>query len=149
MTMQAVSVEPVRRTVSVGRSVEDAFALFTERIATWWPFATHSIGGDDAVEAVFELAAGGRLYERLADGTEHDWAEIAVWEPPTRFVLTWRVNPERRTEVEVRFVAAEGGTRVELEHRGWERLSESVAAQARENYDVGWKAVLDRYAAAG
>ena len=148
MTMQAVSVEPVRRSVTVGRSVEEAFALFTEGISSWWPFATHSIGGENAVEAIFEHREGGRVYERLADGTEHEWADITAWEPPHRFVLGWHVNPERETEVEVRFVPAGEGTRVELEHRGWERLTESVAATSRRNYDVGWQEVLGKYEAA-
>ena len=148
MTMQAVSVEPVRRNVTVGRSVEEAFALFTEGISTWWPFASHSIGGEDTVAAVFEPHEGGRVYERLADGTQHEWADIVAWDPPNRFLLAWHVNPERRTEVEVRFVAAGTGTRVELEHRGWDRLNEAVAAESRENYAVGWEFVLGKYESA-
>lgn len=148
MTMQAVSVEPVRRNVTVGRPVEEAFELFTDRISTWWPFATHSVGGENTVAAVFEQSEGGRLYERGADGTEHDWADIVVWEPPSRFVLKWHVNPERETEVEVRFVPAGEGTRVELEHRGWERLSEPVAAESRASYSDGWRVVLGEYVAA-
>jgi uncharacterized protein YndB with AHSA1/START domain len=146
MTMQAVSVEPVRRNVTVGRSVEDAFRLFTEEISTWWPFPSHSIGGDDTVAAVFEPQSR-RLYEVLADGTEHDWADIVIWEPPHRFVLTWHPNPERRTEVEVRFVDAGEGTRVELEHRGWERLG-TVANEARASYVTGWTLILGKYGAA-
>ena len=146
MTMQAVSVEPVRRTVTVGRSVEEAFALFTEGISTWWPFPSHSIGGADTVAAVFKPESG-RLYEVLADGTEHDWADIVEWSPPERFVLAWHPNPERRTEVEVRFIAAGEGTRVELEHRGWERLG-AVAHEARASYVSGWTLILGKYGAA-
>jgi uncharacterized protein YndB with AHSA1/START domain len=143
MTMQAVSVEPVRRTVTVRRSPEDAFGLFTDGISSWWPFPSHSIGGDDAVAAVFD-AANGRLFERRADGTEHDWADILEWDPPRRFVLSWHPNPERRTEVEVRFVEVEGGTRLELEHRGWDRLGD-VAQAARANYASGWTLILGLY----
>jgi len=43
------------------------------------------------------------------------------------------------TEVEVRFVPFDGCTRVELEHRGWERLGE-LANTARIDYDQGWLA---------
>jgi uncharacterized protein YndB with AHSA1/START domain len=143
MTMQAVAVEPVRRTVTVGRSVEEAFALFTEGISTWWPFPSHSIGGADTVAAVFEPESG-RLYEVLGNGTEHDWADIVEWDPPKRFVLAWHPNPERRTEVEVRFIAAGEGTRVELEHRGWERLG-AVAHEARASYVTGWTMILGLY----
>jgi hypothetical protein len=34
-------------------------------------------------------------------------------------------------------------TRVELEHRGWERLGD-LADQARSSYEGGWPGVLDR-----
>jgi hypothetical protein len=52
------------------------------------------------------------------------------------------------TEVEVRFVAVEPDhTRVELEHRGWERLGD-LAAQARSSYEGGWPGVLDAFAGA-
>jgi uncharacterized protein YndB with AHSA1/START domain len=147
MTVQAVSVEPVRRTVTVGRPLDAAFRLFTAEMSTWWPFPTHSIGGEETVAAVLEPHEGGRLYERLRDGTEHDWADVVAWDPPNRFVLAWRVNPERRTEVEVRFTAVGDATRVELEHRGWERLRVEAAA-ARESYRTGWEQVLERYVAA-
>jgi len=41
-----------------------------------------------------------------------------------RFVLAWKPHsrPVPPTEVEVRFVPDGEGTRVELEHRGWERV---------------------------
>jgi hypothetical protein len=41
----------------------------------------------------------------------------------------------------VTFTADGTGTRVDLEHRGWERLGE-VAAEAREEYTQGWPRVL-------
>ena len=142
MSMQAVSVEPIRRTVSVARSVEDAFTLFTEQLASWWPLSTHSYGGDEAEAATFEPRVGGRVYERQRDGTERDWGVVTVWEPPKRFVLAWEIA--RPTEVEVRFVAVDGGTRVELEHRGWERAEENVREQ-HESYSGGWTEVLGRF----
>ena len=98
---------------------------------------------------VLEDPVGGRLYERRHDGGEADWGRVLAWEPPTRLLLAWSPNPERPapTEVEVRFLAVEAGrTRVELEHRGWERLGE-LAAQARDSYRDGWPTVLDAYAA--
>jgi hypothetical protein len=44
----------------------------------------------------------------------------------------------------VRFTALERGTRVELEHRGWERLGE-LGLTARIDYDQGWQPVLTLY----
>lgn len=145
MIMAAVSVEPVRRTVTVERSVEDAFRLFTDGIDTWWPVASHSYGGEEVERTVFESRVGGRVYEVQKGGAERDWAEVVVWEPPERIVLAWKIC--KPTEVEVRFTAEGGGTLVELEHRGWERVSEEQRAQ-RESYAGGWVTVLGQFRAA-
>jgi uncharacterized protein YndB with AHSA1/START domain len=113
---------------------------------------THSItaapdGSSPPEEVVFEEAEGGRLYERAQDGRECDWATILVYDPPHRVVLEWKVNPAAPpTEVEVRFEQDGERTRVELEHRGWERYADSAqGADARSSYDSGWPGVLDRY----
>ena len=144
MTSQATETDAIRKTVVVPLPVEKAFRLFTDGIGTWWPFASHSIGGDAVEEAVFDLESR-RLYERAADGTEHDWGDIVAWEPPDRFLLNWRVNPARPgTEVEVRFAAEGEGTRVELEHRGWEKAGPAE----RPSYDGGWEYVLAEFVGA-
>jgi hypothetical protein len=41
----------------------------------------------------------------------------------------------------VRFVAEGDGTRVELEHRGWERYGDD-AAETCSSYNSGWDVVL-------
>lgn len=141
MTTQA-QIEAIRKSVTVKAAVERAFQAFTDEIATWWPLATHSYGGEKATAAVFEGRNGGRVYERQEDGTEADWAEVTAWEPPQRFVLEWKICP---SEVEVRFsYESEGVTRVDLEHRGWERVGEG-AEQMRENYAGGWEVVLGKF----
>jgi uncharacterized protein YndB with AHSA1/START domain len=136
----------VRKTVTVAAPIERAFEVFTERIGTWWPVATHSIGREQAQTAVLEGREGGRLYEVIEGGETAPWATLTAWEPPHRLVLSWHVNPERiaPTEVEVRFTAEEGGTRVDLEHRAWERLG-ADATDASAGYDEGWDLVLGRY----
>lgn len=141
MTSQATETEAIRKTVNVALPVEKAFRLFTDGIGTWWPFATHSIGGEAVEAAVFDVEAK-RLYERAVDGTEHDWADILAWEPPNRFLLGWRVNPASPgTDVEVRFEPDGAGTRVELEHRGWEKCGPGE----RSSYDGGWEQVLGKF----
>jgi uncharacterized protein YndB with AHSA1/START domain len=146
--MSTQATEVVRRSVTVSRTTEDAFRLFTEGIATWWPLESHSIGKDgvDPETVVLEGRTGGRMYERMADGDEAHWGTILAWEPPHRVVISWELRPERpATEVEVRFSPEGDGTRVELEHRGWERLGEQ-ADEARSSYVTGWEYVLGRYA---
>jgi hypothetical protein len=48
---------------------------------------------------------GGRIYERTRDGTEIDWGEITVWEPPTRLAYRWHIRRDRAdaTDVEIPF----------------------------------------------
>ena len=146
MSKQATDLV-VRRSVTVARSPEDAFRVFTEEIGSWLPLDTHSIGKDGrpAETAVMDGREGGRFYERTGSGTEH-WGTIVVWEPPSRIVISWELRPGRPpTEVDVRFTPEGDGTRVELEHRGFERLGEQ-AQEVAAGYGEGWPKVLDRYA---
>lgn len=132
----------ITKTIRVDASVETAFETFTSQVSSWWP-KSHSIFEDKIQSIVFDEREGGRVFERAASGEEADWADVLTWEPPGRFVLRWRVNPERGpTEVEVRFHADDGGTRVELEHRGWDQIGD---AEGRAGYDPGWDFVLGHY----
>jgi uncharacterized protein YndB with AHSA1/START domain len=143
----AHDVEPVRMTVRVRRNIEDAFDLFTREVGSWWPLEKASFGGDRASEVYFEPFVGGRFYERYVDGEEHTGGVVLRWEPPRLVAYTWRHDDwSAPTEVEVRFIA-EGPavTRVELEHRAWERLG-PVAELMRDMYRNGWPAVISSFA---
>jgi uncharacterized protein YndB with AHSA1/START domain len=146
--VQSAATAPIRLSVSVPATPDRAFVAFTTEMGRWWPVSTHSIDEGTATEVVFEERVGGRVYERSAHGKEEFWAEVLVWDPPHRLVLAWRPNPEPgpRTEVEVTFHRQENGTRVDLEHRAWERLG-ALAAEHRGGYasDEGWVAVLHNY----
>ncbi len=144
-----MSTGPIRASITVNRTAEDAFRIFTEELGTWWPFAGYSIGEQKVATAIVEARAGGRVFERWHDGTECEWATIIAWDPPKRFVMDWNPNPERTitTEVEVRFIARGDATDVEVEHRAWERLAD-VAPGLRDGYAKGWPFVLDLYAKA-
>ena len=153
MGSAGTTVPPILRTVTVGRPVKEAFRIFTEEIGSWWPLDLQSRAlsereseGVKAETVVIEGRMGGRIYEVMSDGTESPWGEILVWEPPHRLVLAWKPHPRPTppTEVEVRFTAEGERTRVDLEHRGWERLGDA-AVEARGGYERGWPAVLERF----
>ena len=130
----------LRKTGLINLSVEEAFSRYTEGMGTWWPLDTHSVSGS-ATSAVVEAGVGGRVVETAADGSEHLWGEVRVWEPPHRLVygfMYWRGAPG--TEVELRFTAEGEGTRVDLEHRHWD-----AAAEVRAGYDPGWDYVFGRF----
>lgn len=141
-------LEPVRQSVRIRRPIAAAFELFTRDIGAWWPVGTHHLRGE-VIGVVFEERLGGRIYERCRDGQTAEWGRVLAWEPPSRVVFTWQATHGREpTEVEVRFVAEDAAiTRVELEHRGWERLGETGAEQ-RTRYLNGWPGVLRLFAAA-
>jgi uncharacterized protein YndB with AHSA1/START domain len=139
---ESLVIEVVRKVVTVDCAVEEAFRVFTHDARSWWPVDTHSIHGT-VREIVFEPEAGGEVYEVSTSGERGHWATVTAWDPPTRLVLAWNIleRPGEQTEVEVRFIPETGGTRVELEHRGWEALAEK-GAEKRADYDAGWHHVL-------
>jgi uncharacterized protein YndB with AHSA1/START domain len=156
MTTEGARFEPVRKSVRVQRTQEEAFQLFTEHIDRWWPVEVLSRAADeqygDGVKVervVLEQRTGGRLYEITSEGIEGVWAEVLTYEPPSRIVLAWKPNdrPEPPTEVEIQFEADGDWTTVRLEHRGWDELGDR-AAEAREGHDGGWRLPLERFAAA-
>ena len=155
MSPQA-TVAPVQRSVFVEAAPERAFAVFTEGFGGWWP-STHSVVEGGWGTAFIEPREGGRWYERGATGEECDWGRVLAYEPPHRLVLSWQLDagyrlvadPARASEIEVRFSPEGGGTRVDLEHRHFERHGEDGEAVAGSvGGDGGWSGVLTRYAEA-
>src|SRR4030095_5669155 len=148
---------PVRKSVKVGAGIEHAFQVFTAGFDTWWP-RSHSIGGVPLEKAVIEGKVGGRCYQQSTDGSECDWGRILVWEPPSRFVIAWQLSPQweyepdiaKASEVEITFSAEpDGSTRVDLEHRHFDRHG-AGAELMRRGVDSpgGWGGLLQMYAAA-
>jgi len=153
MTASLVEL-PVRKSIVVSASVHDAFDVFTAEIDSWWP-RTHHIGTSPMVRAVVEPRAGGRCYTEQADGSECDWGRVLAWEPPSRLVLAWQIthtwgyqpDVSRSSEVEVRFIPLGDATRVELEHRHFERHGDGgESMRASVDGPNGWTTIMTLYA---
>jgi len=154
--MTSTDATVVRQQIVVDAPIEHAFRVFTDRFGDFKP-PEHNLLAVPIAKTVFEPRVGGHIYDRGADGTECRWARVLAYEPPDRVVFSWDISPrwqletdpDRTSEVEVRFVAeTPGRTRVELEHRelerhgaGWEAVGDGVAG------DEGWPLYLSRYAA--
>jgi len=140
---------PLRITFDVSCTAEHAFDMWTARIGTWWP-TDHTVTGQRDLLVVLEGRVGGRIFERTGAGVEHDWGVVTVWEPPTRLSYLWHLGGEKSqaTDVEVSFVAlGPRDTRIEVEHRGWERLGRMAGAW-RDRNRIGWETLLPHFAAA-
>ena len=126
------------------------FDAFVDDIGLWWrPNPLFSFTPRSPGVMAFEQ---GRLVERLASGKVFEVGTVRVWERGARLVLGWRqasFPPGVETEVEVRFEAIDAGTRVTVEHRGWDAIpAESVARHGFPNavflhrHGEWWRALL-------
>jgi len=135
-------IEPLHLSFEVACDAAHAFRTWTARTTSWWP-VSHTVTVEAGLQVIFEPRVGGRIYERTTGGIQHDWGEIIAWEPPHRLVYLWHLRADRAdaTEVEITFTDSPGGTRVEIAHRGWERLG----TRGRERRDAnagGWASLL-------
>jgi uncharacterized protein YndB with AHSA1/START domain len=150
--MKTITIAPVKKSVTVEVSQAHAFDVFTAGIDRWWP-KEHHIGTTPAVKETIEPRQGGRWVTLHEDGKETVNGAMLVWDPPRRIVFSWQINgqwkPEANleivSEVEVRFIA-EGAsrTRVELEHRNFERMTEG-GKEMRDGVDNGWPGILEQF----
>ncbi len=117
----------------VAASAERAFAVFTREIGQWWQpndlfrFTPRSPG-----VLALEPKLGGAFTETLANGKIFEIGRVTVWEPGERLAFTWRhaaFAPDQSTEVDVRFEAMGGETRVTVEHRGWDSVPQDHVAR--------------------
>lgn len=147
----------VRVSVTVRAPIEKAWRVYTERYGSWYP-KDHFLGDGPAETVIIEPYQGGRWYEQQADGSEPEWGRVLAFEPPRRLLLSWGVggdwkpdpDPAHHSEIEVLFTEVAGGTRVDLEHRGFERHGDGASSVAEGVSDEGYghPFYLRRFAAA-
>jgi Activator of Hsp90 ATPase homolog 1-like protein len=143
-------IEPIRVAIEVDCEPEHAFRTWTDGASTWWP-AAHTASHEHGAQIVFEPRVGGRIFERTASGKEIDWGYVTEWDPPRRLRYQWHIaaDPADATDVEIVFRELDGTlTRVEIEHRGWEKLGAEKGRSWRDVNHGGWDGVLPAYIAA-
>lgn len=118
--------EQVRVSTQVAVDPAAAFEVFTDEVDAWWKQGPRfRVQPDRPSRMRFEPGEGGRLLEVYQDasGGAFELGRIRIWEPGRRLVFEMfgrDFAPGETTEVEVRFETVPGGTRVTVEHRGWE-----------------------------
>ena len=152
--MSSLKIAPVRKSIVVQATTKKAFDVFTGGIDRWWP-KSHGIGTGPVIESVIEPFVGGRWYSRHADGVEAVVGHVLVWEPAQRFVCSWEISAAWKSEpcgafaseVEVRFVSeGPATTRVELEHRNFERMAAPGGEKMRNDVEGGWLKIMELFA---
>jgi activator of Hsp90 ATPase-like protein len=132
---------PIVRAFEVRCSVEHAFDTWTRRTNLWWPLREHSLSRDNAVSVTIEPWCGGQIFETTRIGHEVVWGTVNVWEPPNRFGYLWHLgqrDTSKATQATITFTALDSSrTRVEIEHRGWERADPKAVSTRRRN-EGGW-----------
>ena len=151
---RTIEIAPVRKSVVVEASPSQAFSVFTAGIDRWWP-KSHGIGATPITQSFIEPFVGGRWYTHHEDGSDVVIGHVRVWQPAERLIVSWEISAEWKpdarsavsSEVEVRFTPEAGGrTRVDLEHRNFERMGAVAGEKMRKDVDGGWPHLLDLYA---
>ena len=116
-------MEPVTVTTVVAVDPPTAFRIFTNEVDSWWKRGpSYRVDPNRKSAMRFE---DGRFIEAYEGGEAFEHGRVIVWDPPARLVFEMRgrnFRPGETTEVEVRFERVERGTRVTVEHRGWDGL---------------------------
>lgn len=144
---------PIRQSTVVRGTRERAFDVFVHRMVEWWPLVPFSAGGDRVVAVDVDGRVGGQVVETWDDGTTWVWGDVLAFDEPTLFAMTWNVTGTP-TVVELTFTSvAATVTKVDLEHRGWERLSERELGDdcaipggyLGGSFHQGWQHILGAY----
>src|SRR3546814_11037993 len=78
-----------------------------------------------------DVCSSDLLVTRFDDGEEWEIGAVRHWLPGERLAFAWRLpsfRDDQTTEVDVRFEAVGGETRVTVEHRGWETIPQKHVA---------------------
>lgn len=107
--------EVLHRRFTVACSPAHAFRVFTTQTDLWWP-RSHRRNTDALM--VMEPAAGGRLVERAADGSEFVMGTITRFEPPETLAFDWYPgSPAAPTTVEISLSGSADATEINIVHR--------------------------------
>lgn len=144
----------VHQQVTVNLTPDKAFELFTARMTDWWP-SDHHIGTAPIEQVIIEPREGGRWFTQHTDGSETSTGQVQVWQPPSRFVVTWQISAEWSfdtaliTTVDVRFTDLGGGrTRVDLVHSDLDNYGPDTDRMQKLFDSPGaWTSTLAAYAA--
>lgn len=134
--------------VTVQCPASDAFYLFVDTLADWWPLRHYSLADSSEIVAIeVDRRSGGTITEIHRDGSSADRGTFLTWEPPHRFSLNWHVTPGlEQTIVTVTFMAlSPATTKVTLVYSGWQGIDPKHFG-LQSGYTQGWDQILQCFA---
>ncbi len=141
-------IAPLVKTIEVPCSREEAFTIFVEDMATWWPMAQFSASaklGREASDLVVDPRPGGTIVEIGKDGSRYPWGTFKRYEPHAYLSLDFHIGLPAETAclVEVRFTALDAErTRVDLTQSEWERFGRYMSNMLN-GYPKGWVVIFE------
>jgi uncharacterized protein YndB with AHSA1/START domain len=109
----------------------EAFTVFTQEIGRWWRPKGPRLFRPDR-DGVLKFDSGCLIFDSGGADT-FVVGRVLAWDPGRRLVFEWRqagFAPHEVTEVEVRFESFGSGTRVTVEHRGWDAIPSDHPARS-------------------
>lgn len=149
------TIEPIVVSKKVDIPPEEAFRLFVDQFADWYPRA-YTWAGEKLATIEIGSHEGARCFERGPHHFEVDWGRVLAYQPPEQLVFTWQISynrepipdPAQAGEVEVRFIALDEhqSTKVKLEHRKFEQHGEDGAQYRGALASAkGWPFILNQF----
>ncbi len=141
-------LDPVVSTLEVPCSQKQAFDVFVNDMASWWPVDKRSISvlrGKKTRSLQVEAELGGTIVEIADDDTEYLWGTIRLFEPHGALSMDFHMGlpPDKASLVELRFTAlGEKKTLVVLKQSRWEAFGE-LAEQMRGGYGSSWSLIFE------
>lgn len=144
---------PINQNFTVPVPASKAFEVFTKELNSWWP-KEYTWAGEGLEKIAIEVGENGRCFERGPHGFECDWGRVLAYDHPHRIVFTWQIdpdrvpqpNPEKSSEIEVRFEEDNSATQVTFIHRNFEKHGENAETYKEALASPkGWPYILDNY----
>ncbi|MGI8522285.1 MAG: SRPBCC domain-containing protein [Nocardioides sp.] len=133
-------MDPIRHTVDVTATPEQAFEVFTVGMGTWWG-ADYSPDASTYTGIDLDPRPGGIVALRHGEAS-YPIGEVTVWEPGAHYAQTFSLamDADHPSALDVHFAVVDAGCRVNLAHGGWSVDN----SEHREKYG-DWPVLLDRF----
>lgn len=148
-----VPIENVVECIEVNSTRDDAFHRFIDELQHWWP-RDYTFSRDVLAALGIEAKLGGFCFEIGPHGFRCDWGRVVDFEPPQRVAFLWQLtprsapqpDPDKASLVTLDFAATPAGTKVRLEHSGFERHGDGAEKYRDElASEYGWAFILQKY----